>query len=191
MARTGRVADQPATRVFEDPATMARTFTYLFGIGATLLLVTLPLPHSPDRDTAGLVVVAVAAYVAALGFLALFDRLPLWFYEASPLLGTILVSLAVYFGGSDAPAAYAAYYFWVGWPPATSSGRRSPPPISRSPPPATGSPCSPATAVAVPALNWAVATGSLFVVGIPDDGAPGPDGEDAHASWAGRPAPTP
>ena len=57
--------------------------------------------------------VAVAAYVAALGFLVLFDRLPLWFYEATPLLGTILVSLAVYFGGSDAPAAYAAYYFWV------------------------------------------------------------------------------
>ena len=82
---------------------MARTFTYLFGIGATLLLVTLPLPHSADRDTAGLVAVAIAAYLAALGFLVLFDRLPLWFYEATPLLGTILVSLVVYFGGSDAP----------------------------------------------------------------------------------------
>src|SRR4051812_34145746 len=107
-----RGRDEPV-RMFEDPATMARTFTYLFGIGATLLLVTLPLPHSPDRDTAGLVATALAAYLAAAGFLVLFDRLPVWFYEASPLLGTILVSLGVYFGGADAPAAYAMYYFWV------------------------------------------------------------------------------
>ncbi len=58
---TGRVlADRIAwreqgepVRVFEDPATMARTFTYLFGIGATLLLVTLALPHSPIATRPG------------------------------------------------------------------------------------------------------------------------------------------
>ena len=47
------------------------------------------------------------------GFLILFDRLPLWAFEASPLVGTVLVSLAAYFGGSEAAAAYAMYYFWV------------------------------------------------------------------------------
>jgi diguanylate cyclase (GGDEF)-like protein len=103
-----------APRVFTDSATMARALAYLFGIGSTLLLVTLPLPHSADREIAGLVAAAVAAYLAALGFLALFDRLPQRFLEAAPLLGTILVSLAVYFGGSEAPAAYAAYYFAFG-----------------------------------------------------------------------------
>ena len=36
--------DAPGS-AFDDPATMARTFTYLFGVGATLLLVSLTLPH--------------------------------------------------------------------------------------------------------------------------------------------------
>ena len=171
---TGRVlADRIAwreqgepVRVFEDPATMARTFTYLFGIGATLLLVTLALPHSPDRDTAGLVVTAIAAYLAALGFLVLFDRLPLWFFEASPLLGTILVSLVVYFGGSDAAAAYATYYFWVVLAacyflrPAVAATHLA---LASA---GYGIVLLASADVAVPALKWAVATGSLFVVGI-------------------------
>jgi two-component system cell cycle response regulator len=159
-----REQDEPV-RVFEDPATMARTFTYLFGIGATLLLVTLPLPHSADRDTAGLVVTAIAAYLAALGFLVLFDRLPLWFYEATPLLGTILVSVAVYFGGSDAPAAYAAYYFWVALAacyfltPAVAATHLA---LASA---GYGIALLASADVEVPALNWALATGSLFVVG--------------------------
>jgi diguanylate cyclase (GGDEF)-like protein len=160
-----REQDEPV-RVFEDPATMARTFTYLFGIGATLLLVTLPLPHSADRDTAGLVVTAIAAYLAALGFLVLFDRLPLWFYEATPLLGTILVSLAVYFGGSDAPAAYALYYFWVALAacyfltPAVAASHLA---LASA---GYGIALLASAEVDVPALSWALATGSLFVVGI-------------------------
>jgi diguanylate cyclase (GGDEF)-like protein len=160
-----RERDEPV-RVFEDPATMARTFTYLFGIGATLLLVTLPLSHSADRDTAGLVVTAIAAYLAALGFLVLFDRLPLWFYEATPLLGTILVSLAVYFGGSDAPAAYAVYYFWVALAacyfltPAVAATHLA---LASA---GYGIALLASAEVEVPALSWALATGSLFVVGI-------------------------
>src|SRR5215211_1353774 len=102
-----------ATRVREERATMARTFTYLFGMGATLVLVSLLLPHSPDRDTMGLVIATAAAYAVALGFLIAFDRLPVWAFEASPLVGTLLVSLAVYFGGPQAATAYAMYYFWV------------------------------------------------------------------------------
>ena len=74
----------------------------------------MPLPHSPDRDTAGAGRDgARGVRWRAGGFLVLFDRLPLWCFEASPLLGTVLVSLAVYFGGSEAAAAYAMYYFWV------------------------------------------------------------------------------
>jgi diguanylate cyclase (GGDEF)-like protein len=152
---------------FGDRATMARTFSYLFGIGATLLLVTLALPHSVDRDTDGLIVTAFAAYLAAVGFLILFDRPPLWFFQATPLLGTILVSLAVYFGGSDAPAAYAMYYFWVAlaacyfFRPAVAAAHLT---LASA---AYGvvlllSPDD----VALPALKWAMATGTLFVAGI-------------------------
>jgi diguanylate cyclase (GGDEF)-like protein len=99
--------------VLDDRATMARTFIYLFGIGATLLFVTLPLPHSPDRDTTGLVVVGAVAYAIAAGFLWAHERLPRWLFEISPLCGTVLVSLTVYFGGAEASATYAMYYLWV------------------------------------------------------------------------------
>jgi two-component system cell cycle response regulator len=92
---------------------MARTFTYLFGTGATLVLLSLLFPHSPDRDTTGLLIAAIVAYLVALGFLIAWDRLPLWVFEAAPLAGTLVVSLAVYFAGPQAAAAYALFYLWV------------------------------------------------------------------------------
>src|SRR5438876_8172514 len=114
-----RVPGQPI-RAVADPATMARTFTYLFGIGATLLLVTLALPHSVDRNTAGLIATALAAYLAAGGFLVLFDRLPLWFFEASPLLGTVLVSLGPTSAAPMPPRPTRCTTSGSGSPPATS-----------------------------------------------------------------------
>ena len=152
-------------RVFEDPATMARTFTYLFGIGATLLLVTLPLPHSADRNTAALIAIALVAYLAAGGFLILFDRLPLWSFEASPLVGTVLISLAAYFGGSDAPAAYAMYYFWV----AASACYFLRPAVAAThlvlASAGYGIVLIALGDAAVPVLKWALATGTLLVAG--------------------------
>jgi diguanylate cyclase (GGDEF)-like protein len=159
-----RVRGQPI-RVFADPATMARTFTYLFGIGATLLLVTLPLPHSADRNTAALIAIALVAYLAAGGFLTLFDRLPLWSFEASPLVGTVLISLAAYFGGSDAPAAYATYYFWV----AASACYFLRPPVAAThlvlASAGYGIALIALGDATVPVLKWAVATGTLLVAG--------------------------
>jgi diguanylate cyclase (GGDEF)-like protein len=159
-----RVRGQPI-RVFADPATMARTFTYLFGIGATLLLVTLPLPHSADRNTAALIAIALVAYLAAGGFLILFDRLPLWSFEASPLVGTVLISLAAYFGGSEAASAYAMYYFWV----AASACYFLRPAVAAAhlvlASAGYGIVLIALGDVTVPALKWAVATGTLFVVG--------------------------
>jgi diguanylate cyclase (GGDEF)-like protein len=159
-----RVRGQPI-RVFADPATMARTFTYLFGMGATLLLVTLPLPHSADRNTAALIAIALVAYLAAGAFLILFDRLPLWFFEASPLVGTVLVSLAAYFGGSDAPAAYAMYYFWV----AASACYFLRPAVAAThlvlASAGYGIVLIALGDAAVPVLKWALATGTLLVAG--------------------------
>ena len=77
--------------VREDRVTMARTFTYLFGTGATLVLLSLLFPHSPARDTAGLLITTLGAYLVAVGFLVAWDRLPLWAFEASPLAGTVVV----------------------------------------------------------------------------------------------------
>src|SRR5204863_690417 len=68
----------------EDRTTMARTFAYLFGLGATLLLLTLAFDHAGDRNAGGLVATAVAAYLAAAWFLIAFERIPLWAFRASP-----------------------------------------------------------------------------------------------------------
>src|SRR5581483_5138550 len=106
----GRIA--PMT-VFEDRGTMARTYTYLFGIGATLLTATFALPHSPDRNLWVLVGVAVAAYAVAAVFLIRFDRLPLWTYRVAPLVGTVMIGLIAYFAGAPAVPAYAFFLFWV------------------------------------------------------------------------------
>src|SRR5919204_606886 len=91
---------------------------------------------------------------------------PVRVYEATPLLGTVLVSLAVYFGGSEAAAAYAVYYFWVGLAacyflrPAVAAAHLA---LASA---GYGIAVLASDDVGVPALKWALATGSLFVVGI-------------------------
>ena len=95
----------------------------------------------------------------------LFDRLPLWSFEASPLLGTVLVSLAAYFGGSEAAAAYAMYYFWV----AASACYFLRPAVAAThlvlASAGYGIVLIALGDATVPALKWAVATGTLLVVG--------------------------
>lgn len=106
----GRIAPMA---VFEDRGTMARTYTYLFGIGATLLAATQALPHSPERNLAVLLGVAAAAYAVALVFLIRFDQLPRWTYLVAPGVGTGMIGLITYFAGPTAAPAYAFYLFWV------------------------------------------------------------------------------
>jgi diguanylate cyclase (GGDEF)-like protein/putative nucleotidyltransferase with HDIG domain len=102
-----------STRIVEDKALMARTFAWLFGIGATLALVTLLLPGAPDRAELPFIAVAVEAYLTAGLFVLAYDRLPLWFFRASPMLGNLLVALAIVLGGTQATGAYELFYFWV------------------------------------------------------------------------------
>ena len=101
------------TRIVEDRALMARTFAYLFGIGGTLALVTLLLPGSPDRAELPFAAVAVEAYLTAALFILAYDRLPQWLFRISPMLGNLLVALAIVFGGTQAAGAYGLFYFWV------------------------------------------------------------------------------
>ena len=99
--------------ISEDRAVMARTYAYLFGLGATLAMLTLVLPGSADRDTLGITLAATCAYLTAAGFLLGFDRLPLWVFKLSPLLGAALVTVLIAFAGVAAIGAYAMFYFWV------------------------------------------------------------------------------
>ncbi len=91
---------------------MARTYTYLFGIGATVALATLLLPGDADRSDVAIASAATAAYIAAATCLVGFDRLPEWFFRALPPIGTVMATVVVIGGGPDVATVYAFFYFW-------------------------------------------------------------------------------
>jgi two-component system, cell cycle response regulator len=99
--------------VAQDRALMARTFAYLFGIGAMLGLLTLLLPGPSDRAVPECVATGVATLLVSAALLVVYDRLPLWLFRIGPLLGNLLVALALVFGGDGAVGSYAVFYFWV------------------------------------------------------------------------------
>jgi diguanylate cyclase (GGDEF)-like protein len=92
---------------------IARTLAYLFGFGGLLLLVTLALPGSPDRDSAALAVIAVAAFVVAAGLIVGYDQIPWRVLVVAPAMGTALVVLVIAFAGPESSAPYAMYLAWV------------------------------------------------------------------------------
>jgi diguanylate cyclase (GGDEF)-like protein len=96
-----------------DPATIAKTLAYLFGFGAILLLATLLVPGTADRQEAPLVAIAGAAVAFSAFLIGVYDRLPIWFLRLAPAMGTVLVGLVVCFAGAPASAAYAMYFSWV------------------------------------------------------------------------------
>jgi diguanylate cyclase (GGDEF)-like protein len=94
-------------------AVIARSFAYLYGAGATLVLLTLAFPTEQGRHPLGIAVPACIAYAVVATLLTRFDRLPMGFLVALPTLGTVLVSVVLIEGGGAAVAAYAMMYFWV------------------------------------------------------------------------------
>jgi PAS domain S-box-containing protein len=96
-----------------SPAVMAQAFAYLYGLGATVVLVSLLFPHDPDRFVPGIAAPALAAYGVASLMVIGFERIPIWLFRLLPGLGSILITSVVYSGGADAAAAYASMYFWA------------------------------------------------------------------------------
>ena len=92
---------------------MARAFAYLFGFGATLVMLTVPLSNAHERFLPGVIGPALAAYGVVALMVVRFDRLPYWLFASLPGQGTILASVVVLSGGAGAVAAYSMFYFWV------------------------------------------------------------------------------
>ena len=99
--------------VQRDPRTLSFAFALLFGSGGVLVLFTLLLPHTPDRDLPALVAVAGAAMVVTTAMATVGRKCSMWVFRALPLLGGVLVSVVAYSGGANAISAYAMFYFWV------------------------------------------------------------------------------
>jgi signal transduction histidine kinase len=97
----------------EDLAVMARAYAYLFGLGGTLVLLTLLLPSDSDRFIPGMVAPPIAAYFV-VGLMVLGGgRLPRGLFPWLPMWGAVLVTGVVMSAGTTSFQAYALLYFWV------------------------------------------------------------------------------
>jgi GAF domain-containing protein len=103
---------EPYGRRADDRVTMARGLAFLFGAGATLVFITLALPHSANTNDLGVAVAPALAYVVVAVLLASGARLPIWTFYMILALGAVLVSVCVRYGG-DSANAYALMYVWV------------------------------------------------------------------------------
>jgi signal transduction histidine kinase len=92
---------------------MARAYAYLFGLGGTLVLLTLLLPSDSDRFIAGMVAPPIAAYGVVALMVWRGSRLPRGFFPWLPMWGAVLVTGVCLSAGTTSFHAYALLYFWV------------------------------------------------------------------------------
>src|SRR3954463_10988239 len=107
-----------------DLAVMAKAQAGLWVGGALIALVVAILPHPSQANTLGFLGIAGAATAAAGLINSRAGTLPRWLLQLAPLIGTVLISLCIYFSGErqGAPstdnemlylwvALYSAYFF--------------------------------------------------------------------------------
>jgi hypothetical protein len=95
-----------------DRVAMSRGLALLFGAGATLVLITLVLPHGHDEAQLGLLIPAGLAYAVAALLLAAPSRYPPGVLNVILALGTLLIGVCVLYSSRAGPA-YAFMYVWV------------------------------------------------------------------------------
>jgi signal transduction histidine kinase len=96
----------------EDQAVVARAYAYLFGLGGSLVLITLAFPSS-DPYVPGMVAPPLAAYVVAAVMIFRGSRLPRRLFPWLPMWGAVLVTGVCMSAGTSSFHAYALLYFWV------------------------------------------------------------------------------
>ena len=84
---------------------------FLFAAGGALALISLLLPHSASVDVTGVAVVAGSALPVAAACYGL-RPIPWPVMHGALALGTVMISLAVWFSGTFA-GAYTFFYLWV------------------------------------------------------------------------------
>jgi hypothetical protein len=91
---------------------MARGLAFLFFAGATLVFLTLLLPHDASTNDVGVAVPPALAYLVTVVLLAGAGRISVAGLQAILACGTVLITGCVYFGG-DSASAYPLMYMWV------------------------------------------------------------------------------
>jgi diguanylate cyclase (GGDEF)-like protein len=91
---------------------MARSLGWLFIAGATIGLVSLLLPRAPHANVGALAVNIGLAYLGGVIVLVVFRRMPAWTFHVSLLVGTALITRAVYYSGAGV-SYYGIWYLWA------------------------------------------------------------------------------
>lgn len=101
-----------AEAVPSDAATMATSGAFLYGSGATLVLVAATANRAPGTALVPIFGVVAIAYVVTVTLLLGRNRLPKWIYPYVVVLGSLLITVLVYFDGAHA-SAYSLLYVWA------------------------------------------------------------------------------
>ncbi len=95
-----------------DMRVRARALAGLYAAGATLALLTVALPHSPDANEVGLLAIVAAAYLAAAGLTLMATNLPTWALPVMLGWGTTSITGVAYFS-AESPSPLIFFYLWV------------------------------------------------------------------------------
>jgi GAF domain-containing protein len=97
---------------------MARSLAFLFATGATIVSITLLLPHGSSTTEGPLLAAVGIAYVAAVVIWRRREDLPAAAAHAGVALGSALIAVCVWFGGTGASSygvMYALVAIYAGW----------------------------------------------------------------------------
>jgi diguanylate cyclase (GGDEF)-like protein len=96
-----------------DPAVVARSLAYLFGIGALLVIAFPALPGEQLRDPLLTLIPATLALLTSAVLIVAYDRTPAWVLTLMPSFGTLLITLVIVGSQPSAGPASVFLYFWV------------------------------------------------------------------------------
>jgi diguanylate cyclase (GGDEF)-like protein len=105
-------ASDRADLAVSEPAVMARSLGWLYVAGATIGLISLFLPRAPHTNVGALAVNIALAYVGGAAILVVFRRMPAWTFHILLLVGTALITRAVYYSGHGV-SYYGIWYLWA------------------------------------------------------------------------------
>jgi len=106
---------RPVVQVGLGPtAHMSRFLAVFFAAGATVAHLSLLVAHPAEVDETAVRLTATAAYPAAALLYFVGPRLPRWTIHVMLAVGTLLITVGMYFSGGGVPSATTPiFYIWV------------------------------------------------------------------------------
>jgi len=109
---TGDLPDELGASASIEPHIRAKALAGLYGAGASLVLLSVLLPHPPGASLPGLFAVAGDAYVIAALLYAFARRIPAWVLPLALGWGSTLITAVAYLS-AERPSPLVFFYLWV------------------------------------------------------------------------------